>query len=146
MAKDAASQAHAYLRYYEQGTGVGFWAAIEKATGAFLGWFHLRPGPDYRFVAQAGYREGDLDLGYRLTRSAWGRGYATEGSRALVRKAFMELGARRVVATALVANGASTRVMEKVGLRPAGEVKLPGFSEPAVTYVLTRDEYLSGLP
>ena len=47
-----------------------------RRTGEFLGWFHFRPGPD-----------GDLtniDLGYRLRRSAWHKGYATEGSRALI--------------------------------------------------------------
>ena len=32
-----------FLGYYEQFEGYGFWAAIEKATGEFLGWFHFRP-------------------------------------------------------------------------------------------------------
>ena len=32
-----------YLRYYERFAGYGYWAAIEKATGEFLGWFHFRP-------------------------------------------------------------------------------------------------------
>lgn len=50
---------------------------IEKSTGAFLGWFHYRLPPD-------GHTD-DVELGYRLRRSAWGKGYATEGSRALVR-------------------------------------------------------------
>ena len=67
----------------------GFWAAIERATGAFLGWFHLRPHPEDP--------HDEPELGYRLVRRGVGRGYATEGSRALVDKAFAELGARRVV-------------------------------------------------
>jgi RimJ/RimL family protein N-acetyltransferase len=37
----------AFLRYYERYTGYGFWAAIEKSTGQFIGWFHFRPAPDF---------------------------------------------------------------------------------------------------
>jgi RimJ/RimL family protein N-acetyltransferase len=32
-----------FLHYYDQESGYGFWAAVEKSTGEFLGWFHLRP-------------------------------------------------------------------------------------------------------
>jgi len=35
----------AFLGYYERFPGYGFWAAIEKSTGDFLGWFHFRPRP-----------------------------------------------------------------------------------------------------
>ncbi|HSS36107.1 MAG TPA: GNAT family N-acetyltransferase, partial [Patescibacteria group bacterium] len=97
-----------WLAYYERGDRYGFWAAIERQTGAFLGWFHLRPLPDDP--------QDEPELGYRLMGSAWGHGYATEGSRALVRKAFTELGARRVYATTMVVNVGSWRVMEKAGL------------------------------
>jgi RimJ/RimL family protein N-acetyltransferase len=55
-------------------------------------------------------------LGFRLRRSAWGQGYATEGSRALIRKGLTELGARRVLAESMVVNLASRRVLEKAGL------------------------------
>jgi RimJ/RimL family protein N-acetyltransferase len=96
------------LHYYERFAGFGFWAAIEKSTGEFLGWFEFRPpeggGPD------------EVELGFRLRRSAWGKGYATEGSRALIRKGFTELGVRRVVAQTMAVNTASRRVMEKAGL------------------------------
>ncbi len=77
------------LRYAGRSEGFGFWAAIEKSTGEFLGWFEFRPPEE----------GGDeVELGYRLKRAAWGRGYATEGARALVRKGFVELGVRRVFA------------------------------------------------
>jgi RimJ/RimL family protein N-acetyltransferase len=97
-----------FLRSYERAAGFGFWAAIEKASGDFLGWFSFRP-PD-------GAAPESVELGYRLRRAAWGRGYATEGSRALIRKGFSELGARRVFATTYQDNLASRRVMEKAGL------------------------------
>jgi RimJ/RimL family protein N-acetyltransferase len=35
-----------FLGYYQRYEGFGFWAAAEKATGEFLGWFHFRPRPD----------------------------------------------------------------------------------------------------
>ncbi|MGP3965801.1 GNAT family N-acetyltransferase [Nonomuraea sp. 3N208] len=87
----------------------GFWAAIEKPSGAFLGWFHLR--------AAKGKPADEPELGYRLHKSAWGKGYATEGSLALIDKAFGELGARRVFAQTMTVNLGSRRVMEKSGLR-----------------------------
>ena len=73
-----------FLRYYERFAGYGFWAAVDKASGDFLGWFHFRP-PE-------GAGPGEVELGYRLRNSAWGNGYATEVSRALIRKGFRELG------------------------------------------------------
>ena len=98
----------AFLAYYERFEGYGFWAAIEKPTGQFLGWFHFRP--------REGASRDEAELGYRLRRSAWGKGYATEGSRALIRKGFTEFGVRRVVAETMAVNVASRRVMEKAGL------------------------------
>lgn len=97
-----------FLHYYEPFTGFGFWAAIEKAIGDFLGWFHFR--------SPEGSDPEDVELGYRLRKSAWGKGYATEGSRALIRKGFTELGVRRVWAGTMAVNLASRRVMEKSGL------------------------------
>jgi RimJ/RimL family protein N-acetyltransferase len=131
----------AYLPYYARYAGLGFWAAVEKATGAFLGWFCLRPGPDYRFAREAGFGPGDAELGYRLRRAAWGKGFATEAARALVLRAFEEPGVERVVSSALVPNRASTCVMEKAGLRRLGEFTIPGFDVPAVKYALTREEF-----
>lgn len=121
-----------FLWYYERFAGYGFWAAIEKATGEFLGWFHFRPpegaGPD------------EVELGYRLRKAAWGQGYGTEASRALIRKGFTELGVRRVVASTFADNIASRRVMEKAGLTlvrtyrttPADNVALYGITCPAL--------------
>ena len=100
-----------FLSYYERYEGFGVWAAVEKSSGAFLGWFSLKP----QAVADAS--AGEVELGYRLQRSAWGMGYATEGARALIRKGFTELGVRHVVATTYQDNLGSRRVMEKAGLR-----------------------------
>ncbi len=98
-----------FLHYYERFAGFGFWAAIEKSTGQFLGWFEFRPPEESGLDG--------IELGYRLKKSAWGEGYATEGSRALIRKGFSELGVRRVVAETMAVNTASRRVLEKTGLQ-----------------------------
>ena len=130
-----------FLSFYSPGSPYGFRAAVEKAGGAFLGWFVLRPALHYRFAREAGFRSGQLELGYRLRRSAWGKGYATEGARALVRKAFTELEAPCVVAAALAENRASVRVLEKAGLRRVGEFQIAGFDSPCLTYALRREDY-----
>ena len=96
-----------FLRSYVR-EGLGVFAAIEKSTGEFVGWVSLRPAES---------REGgEADLGYRLRASAWGKGYATEGARALIRRGFGALGLRRVLATTYEHNRASRRVMEKLGM------------------------------
>eukprot|EP01041_Mallomonas_annulata_P030563 gene30563-biopygen23040 len=98
-----------WLGYHERGDAYGFWAAIDRASNEFLGWFHLRP--------DEGDAADEPELGYRLRRAAWGRGLATEGSLALIDKAFGELGAARVHASTMTVNTGSRRVMEKAGLR-----------------------------
>lgn len=124
--------------YHEIGPDFGFWVAEERATGEFLGWFHLRPALDYRFAREVEFRAGDFDIGYRLVRSAWGQGYATEVARALVRRAFEHPDPRAVVGVALVSNVASCRVLEKCGLTRVGEFALPGFDPPAAKYARER--------
>jgi RimJ/RimL family protein N-acetyltransferase len=93
---------------------------------------------------------GVASLGYRLRRSAWARGYATEGAQAPVRKAFTELGVDEVVATTMAVNVASRQVMEKAGLRYARTVHL-GWADPLegnergdVEYQLTRADWAAG--
>ena len=95
-----------FLSLYTRFPGFGCWAAHERATGRFLGWLSLIPTE----------RAGEAELGYRLRRDAWGRGFATEGARALMQRAFGELDLRRVVATTYQDNIASRRVMEKAGM------------------------------
>jgi RimJ/RimL family protein N-acetyltransferase len=128
-----------FLDYYERFPGYGFWAAVEKSTGRFVGWFHFRP-------AERAHPD-EIELGYRLRKSAWGKGYATEGSRALIQKGFAELGVQRVVASTMVVNVASRRVMEKAGLKFVRTFhqpwpdKIEGDEEGDVEYALLRWEW-----
>jgi RimJ/RimL family protein N-acetyltransferase len=124
---------------YSRFEGFGYWAAVEKAGGGFVGWFALLP-------SEGGGAE-EVELGYRLRRSVWGRGYATEGSRALIRKGFTELGVRRVFAQTMAVNAASRRVMEKAGLTFARAFHeewpepIPGAEHGEVEYALTKAEW-----
>lgn len=130
-----------YLDYYDSHPGFGFWAADERSTGEFLGWFHFRP------------RQTDppdqAELGYRLRRGAWGKGYATEGSLALIARGFTEFGVNRVYAETMVVNTGSRRVMEKSGLRQVRVFHqewpdhIPGDELGDVEYAITRSEWLS---
>jgi RimJ/RimL family protein N-acetyltransferase len=104
-----------------------------------VGWFH------FRSVAAA--HANEVELGYRLVKSVWGKGYATEGSRALIHKGFAELGVQRVVAFTMVVHVASRRVMEKAGLRLVRTYHQPwpdyieGEEEGDVEYALLRSEW-----
>jgi RimJ/RimL family protein N-acetyltransferase len=129
----------AFLAYYTRGDGYGFWVAVEKATGDFIGWFHLRPRDDGA--------ADEPELGYRLRRSACGKGSATEGSRALIEKALTDLGAQRVWAETMVVHTAPRRVMENAGVkyvrtfRADWPYKIEGDEEGDVEYALTLAEW-----
>jgi RimJ/RimL family protein N-acetyltransferase len=130
-----------WLKYYESGERTGFWAAELNETGEFIGWFHLRPD---RFDA------GEQDLGYRLRRRHWGRGYATEGSRALLRDGFSASKFEKICARTLLENLGSQRVMQKCGLNFETRFVYPehilrgGTEEQrtAVKYSVTREAWL----
>ena len=72
------------------------------------------------FVRPGGMEEPELC--YELTPEVWGRGLATEASRACLRYAFGEAGFERVIAGSDAPNGASLRVIEKLGMKPAGNI------------------------
>ena len=124
------------LARYDRHPGLGRWAAEDRTTGEFLGWFALDPAED---GTQA-------ELGYRLRRAAWGRGLATEGSRALLRHAFETVGLRRVWAETMAVNRRSRSVMEKAGLRYVRTFHLhfddpiPGTEHGEVEYELLRSD------
>jgi RimJ/RimL family protein N-acetyltransferase len=131
-----ASRQEIEREYRERFAGEDYLAAIEKVTDDFIGWFGFHQKEDR---GPAGF-----ELGYRLRRSAWGKGYATEGSRALIRKGFTELSVQRVFAETMAVNLASRRVMEKSGLmyvRTFHEVwsdPIAGSEHGEVEYALTK--------
>jgi RimJ/RimL family protein N-acetyltransferase len=98
------------VRYYDRYPGLGVWPAQERPTSRFIGWFCLKYVP----------KTVEVEVGYRLLPEAWGRGYATEGARALVARGFEVLGLYRIIGLTHPENVASQRVLQKAGLRDAG--------------------------
>ena len=128
------------LGYYERWPHWGTYATETRDGDEFIGWFAMRP--------HIGYPDDVPELGYRLRKAAWGHGYATEGSLALIDKAFGECGASRVVAETMAVNTRSRAVMERCGMTHVGtrheewDDPIPGSEEGEVDYAITRDEWL----
>jgi ribosomal-protein-alanine N-acetyltransferase len=92
-------------------------AAVDRVTGHAIGWVGF--GESSRYPAGT----GEVGVGYMLGRADWGQGYATEAVRAVFGHCFGSMGSRRVSAWCWAENGASARVMEKVGMRLQGRVE-----------------------
>ena len=98
--------------------------------------------PDGVFVGRAGVRplavEGvvEIEIAYALTRDAWGRGYASEMTQALVEHTLKRLELSSLVGVVMVEHRASRRVLEKAGFTLEGTVVHAG--EPCVLYRLNR--------
>ena len=99
-----------FIRYPTLYPDLGVWRAARRDTGAFIGWFCF----NYAGTST------DIEVGYRLLPEAWGRGFATEGARALVDYGFDDLGLHRIIGVTHPGNTASQRVLMKAGLADVG--------------------------
>jgi [ribosomal protein S5]-alanine N-acetyltransferase len=106
---------------HQRAHGFSFWGVVERSSGALIGDAGLYRTPS-----------GEVELGYTLGRPWWGRGYATEAASAWLEAAFGPLGIPAVIALAEPANVASLRVLEKAGMRRAGERS--AFGRPHVVF------------
>ena len=117
---------------------IGIWCVIEKSTEEKLGSVFLLPMPieeedtNWDLVAGDELPDCEIEIGYILKISAWGKGYATEAARRLLKFAFEETPLDEIVAVIDTENIASQSVLEKCGLvyegrRRAYAVECPGF-------------------
>jgi ribosomal-protein-alanine N-acetyltransferase len=90
--------------------GWGLWAAERRDTGEFIGFIGLSPVPDDLLLAPG------TEVGWRLAREHWGRGFATEGARASVHHGFDNVGLDEIFSFTAAANLRSQRVMQKLGM------------------------------
>lgn len=90
--------------------GFGLWALELRSTGAFAGFTGLAvPGFEAAFTPA-------VEIGWRLPRSAWGQGYATEAARAVLGFAFGDIGLAEVVSFTSTVNERSEAVMRRLGM------------------------------
>lgn len=104
----APRQVASFAALWQGEPGFGPWAAEERLTGELIGHVGLRRLPDLG---------GETEVLYLVDSSRWGLGYATEGAAAALEFGFRLLNLSNIIAMALPENGASIRVMEKVGMR-----------------------------
>jgi RimJ/RimL family protein N-acetyltransferase len=98
------------VQSFEQ-DGFGLWAVEERSSQRFLGFTGLaRPGFDAHFTPA-------VEIGWRLAREAWGRGFATGAARAAVAFAFDEVGLAELVSFTVEQNARSRAVMRRLGMR-----------------------------
>lgn len=116
------------MKLYEE-RGFCRWKLIEKNGGDLIG-----------FCGVGIWRDApDLEIGWWLARPPWGRGLATEAAATALRDVFERANLLRVISVARPANIASTRIMQKLGLRFEREFESEGVS--LVEYAMTHAEY-----
>jgi RimJ/RimL family protein N-acetyltransferase len=127
--------------------------ACDFMIKASVGWmtetgfaFSVRRKTDEEFIGICGVRPAaGWELGYWVGKPYWGRGYATEMAARMLAFGFDEKGAERITAAWFHDNGASGRVLEKVGFRPAGletrSCLARGYDVPAYAVALDRHAY-----
>ena len=117
--------------------GWGWWAVEVPAVVPFVGFVGLnRPS----------FLPDTVEVGWRLAREHWGKGYATAAALEALRYGFEELGLAEIVAFTAVANTPSRRVMERIGMThdPARDFDHPNVPEgPLRRHVFF---YATGLP
>jgi RimJ/RimL family protein N-acetyltransferase len=123
-----------FMRQWEE-HGFGPWAAIDKATGSWLGQIGLNELPSWPGPQK-------VEVGWELDPSVWGRGLATEGGRAAVRHGFEVVGLERIISVTRADHAALPRVMEKCGLAFQEQVVHKGGL--VVWYAIDRADWQAG--
>jgi ribosomal-protein-alanine N-acetyltransferase len=125
-----------------EANGFGLWAVELALTGEFVGFAGLSiPRFEAHFTPA-------VEVGWRLSRSHWGKGYATEAAAAAMEFGFNQAELDEIVSFAVPANTRSTRVMERLGMTrdPADDFDHPVVSEPSplqrhVLYRISRERW-----
>lgn len=120
--------------------GYGLYAAEEKHSGEFIGFigFH-HAHMDVSFCPC-------LEIGWRLDKRYWGKGYATEGAKACLKHGFEKLDFDKIYSFTAILNKPSQRVMQKIRMKFEQYFEHPEIAEshplrPHVCYSIDRNEY-----
>lgn len=115
QSKDQIREIIQFVRWQYEQFGIGRWAMIEKSSGEFIGWSGLK------YITETTNNHIHYyDLGYRVRRNYWGKGYATEAALASVTYGFTHLKQERLYAATHHMNQNSMHVLQKCGFRQEG--------------------------
>ncbi len=117
------------VNYYET-WGFGPYAVVERTSQKVIGYCGLFFLPDIN-------GQPEIEIGYRLARSQWGYGYATEAAQTVRDFAFGSLNIKRLIAMIDPQNIASIHVAEKLGMTHEQDVMFEGYTHPDHIYVIT---------
>jgi RimJ/RimL family protein N-acetyltransferase len=109
LTRERAAASLEYFRGRLAERGWGWWAVEVAATGEFIGMAGLDP-------VDEGLPFHGVEAGWRLVRTAWGKGYATEAARAVLAYGFETLRLPEIVAIAAAGNVRSHAVMRRLGM------------------------------
>lgn len=116
--------------------GYGLWAVERIEESDFIGFLGLN-----MTTWEAAFTPA-VEIGWRLARHAWGRGYATEAATAVVEHAFTTLGLEEIISLTVPANEPSWNVMRKLGMThdPGEDFDHPNIADghPLQRHVLYR--------
>ncbi len=105
--EEATATYHKIITTRKKDLRFGNWIAVTKDTNEAIGWFCLK---DLDNTAE-------IEVGYRLKYRFWGKGYATEGAKALIEYGFNKCGLTTIVGVTSQTNVRSQHVLEKCGLQ-----------------------------
>ncbi len=114
---------------YKATPGFGIWLACKDSNTQPIGWACLKDLDQTR----------EIEVGYRLAKQFWGKGYATELTVGLLNYGFNEIGLQQIVAVARPDNTASIRVLSKAGI--VFEKMSYYYKSKVVYYRITKSEY-----
>lgn len=103
-----------FIRQQYTERGIGRWAVVHKASGEFMGWTGLKYNIDDEIIYG---NKPFYDIGYRLIRRFWGKGYATESAIASLQYGFNTLKFDTIVGLAETENAASNAILKTIGLQ-----------------------------
>ena len=123
------------LRAFEEtwtDRSLGLFATELRATGELIGFIGLAIPDFLPEILPA------VEIGWRLARAHWGRGYATEGARAALAFGFDRVGLDRIVSVHVIGNDPSGNVMQKIGMHVDRETVHPRTGRPVRVYAIDK--------
>ena len=122
------------LQQQYKDNGIARWAVVDKLSNECLGWCGLK-----YFTETANGHSNFYEHGYRFKQKHWGKGYATEASRAVLQYGFAHFGMETIYALTDIDNVTSKNVLKKLKFEHEGSFDFDG--RPADWFVLHKEDW-----